>query len=251
MRRLSRHALARSPVSERVSTATLAAMREYYRARAAEYDEWFYRQGRFDRSPETNAQWFAESATVFAALDEQPLTGDVVELAPGTGIWTERLVRTATSVTAIDAAPEMIAFNRAKVASERVTYQQADLFAWQPEREYDGAFCGFWLSHVPLARLDQFLQVIASALRPGGRFFFVDSRREPTGTSADHELPAPGSETMTRRLNDGREFEIVKNFYEPDVLAARFHAAGLDMVVRETPNYFIYGAGQKLPAPPL
>lgn len=224
-------------------------MRDYYRARAAEYDQWFYRQGRFDRSPQTNARWFAEAETVYAALDDFPLTGDVVELAAGTGIWTARLASCATRVTAIDAAPEMIEINRAKVASDLVTYHQADLFTWRPDREFDGVFCGFWLSHVPVARLDGFLRVVASALRPGGRCFFVDSRREPTGTSADHQLPAPGAETMVRRLNDGREFEIVKNFYNPPVLAAQFLAAGLDMTVRETPNYFIYGAGHKLVAP--
>lgn len=224
-------------------------MREYYRARAEEYDQWFYRQGRFDRSPETNARWFTELETVYAALEEVQLTGDVVELAAGTGIWTARLAGSAAGVTAIDAAPEMIEINRAKVASDLVTYQLADLFTWRPERQFDGAFCGFWLSHVPLARLDEFLRVVASALRPGGRFFFVDSRREPTGTSADQRLPAPGQETMVRRLNDGREFEIVKNFYDPAVLASQFLAAGLAMTVRETPNYFIYGAGHKLAAP--
>ena len=47
----------------------------------------------------------------------------------------------------------------------------------------------------------------------------------------------------TRRLNDGREFQIVKNFHEPAALAARFAAVGLDVDVRETATYFIYGTG--------
>ena len=29
---------------------------DYYRARAAEYDEWFNRQGRYDRGPQANQQ---------------------------------------------------------------------------------------------------------------------------------------------------------------------------------------------------
>lgn len=220
-------------------------MRDYYRARAAEYDEWFYRQGRYNRSPESNAQWFAEVAVAYAALDDLALRGDIVELAPGTGIWTERLLSGATTLTAIDAAPEMIALNQAKVGAGRVRYQLADLFTWRPDREYDGLCCAFWLSHVPRALLDGFLGVIASALRPGGKLFFIDSRPEPVGTSADQMLPLAGSETMTRRLNDGREFEIVKNFYEPAALAARFAAAGLLIDVRETANFFIYGTGAK------
>src|SRR4051794_6593058 len=91
--------------------ATLQEMMEYYRARAAEYDEWFYRQWRYDRGAESNARWFAEVDEIFAAFDALPIGGDVLELAPGTGIWTERIAGRATTVTAVDASPEMIAIN--------------------------------------------------------------------------------------------------------------------------------------------
>jgi len=229
-----------------VPIGTLQEMKAYYRARAAEYDEWFYRRGRFDRSPETNARWFAEAEQLYRALDALHLTGDVLELAPGTGIWTERLVRTARSVTAVDASPEMVELNRAKVGSDRVTYVLADLFTWRPDRRYDAVCFGFWLSHVPDERLDDFLAMVASALRPGGKLFFVDGRREPTSTAADHQLPDEHTPVMIRRLNDGREFQIVKIFYEPAALAARFTRAGLDVTVRETPTYFIYGTGTRI-----
>ena len=232
-------------MSETVPTDTLEEMMAYYRARAAEYDEWFYRRGRYDRSPETNARWFAEVDEVFAALDAFAISGDVLELAPGTGIWTERLLRTATSITAVDASPEMVALNRARVASDRVSYVLADLFTWRPERTYDAVFFGFWLSHVPAERLDVFLGMVAAALRPQGKLFFVDGRREPTSTAVDHQLPEVGSQVMTRRLNDGREFQIVKIFYEPAALAARCAAAGLQVEVRETPTYFMYGMGRR------
>jgi demethylmenaquinone methyltransferase/2-methoxy-6-polyprenyl-1,4-benzoquinol methylase len=228
-----------------VPEQTLHEMRDYYRARAAEYDEWFYRRGRYDRGPEANARWFADAEEVFAALAALPLTGDVLELAPGTGIWTERLARTARSITAVDASPEMVAINRAKVASDRVTYILADLFTWRPARTYDAVVFGFWLSHVPDERLDAFWQMVASALRPGGTVFVVDSRRDQTSTAADHQLPDAGSQVMTRRLNNGAEYRIVKNFPAPAAIEARCAAAGLAVTVRETPTYFQYGIGTR------
>jgi 2-polyprenyl-3-methyl-5-hydroxy-6-metoxy-1,4-benzoquinol methylase len=231
-------------MSEPVSSQMLNEMVDYYRARANEYDEWFYRRGRYDRGSEANARWFAEVDEVFVALDALGIEGDVIELAPGTGIWTERLLRTASSITALDASPEMIAINHARVASDRISYRQADLFAWKPTRRYDAVFFGFWISHVPTERLDRFLQAIATALQPGGKVFFVDGRREPTSTAIDHQLPEEGTQVMTRRLNDGREFKIVKNFYEPVALAKRCVSAGLDVTVRETPTYFLYGYGK-------
>ncbi len=231
---------------EAVPGRTLDEMVAYYRARAAEYDEWWYRRGRYDRGPEMRARWFAEVALVEAALDGCDMSGNVLELAPGTGIWTERLVRVARSVTAVDASPEMVAINRARVASDRVSYVLADLFAWRPDRAYDAVFFGHWLSHVPHERLDAFLATVAAAVRPGGTLFFVDNRPEPESTASDHRLPEAGAQVMTRCLNDGRSFEIVKVFYEPAELAARFAAAGWSVDVRATPTYFIYGLGTRL-----
>lgn len=228
-----------------VSTQTLQEMMTYYKERAQEYDEWFYRQGRYDRSLESNARWFAEVDEVVVALETLQLEGDVLELAPGTGIWTERLVRTAATVTAVDASPEMIEVNRAKLANERVSYVLADLFSWRPERVYDAVFFGFWISHVPLERLDGFLASVVTMLRPGGKVFFVDGRREPSSTAADHLLPEQDSQVMVRKLNDGRAFEIVKNFYDPSDLAARCERAGFEISVRETATYFLYAFGTR------
>ncbi len=228
-----------------VSTQTLQEMMTYYKERAQEYDEWFYRQGRYDRSSESNTRWFVEVDEVVAALETLQLEGDVLELAPGTGIWTERLVRTAATVTAVDASPEMIEVNRAKLANERVSYVLADLFSWRPERVYDAVFFGFWISHVPLERLDGFLASVATMLRPGGKVFFVDGQREPSSTAADHLLPEQDSQVMVRKLNDGRAFEIVKNFYDPSDLAARCERAGFEISVRETATYFLYVFGTR------
>jgi demethylmenaquinone methyltransferase/2-methoxy-6-polyprenyl-1,4-benzoquinol methylase len=232
-------------MSDTVSAQILQEQITYYKNRAGEYDEWFYRRGRFDRGPEDNARWFAEVDEVFAALDAFQTTGDVLELAPGTGIWTERLVRTAASITAVDASPEMIDINRARVSSELVTYKQADLFTWQPERTYDAVIFCFWISHVPLELLDGFLARVSQMLKPGGKLFFIDGRREPTSTALNHILPAEDSQTMTRKLNDGQAFTIVKNFHDPIELAARCTHAGLNVHVQETATYFLFGMGTK------
>lgn len=232
-------------MSHDVPARVLDEMKTYYRERAAEYDEWFYRRGRYDRGAHSNALWFAEVDEVLKALEDFHLSGDLLELAPGTGIWTERLLRTASGITAVDASSEMVAINRARVSNERVEYMLTDLFNWQPPRAFDGIFFGFWLSHVPLERLDAFLEMLAAALRPGGKVFFVDGRREPTSTASNHQLPDEGEQLMIRRLNDGRAFEIVKNFYDPAALAGRFTRYGFNVTVRETATFFLYGSGQK------
>ncbi|HEV2107792.1 MAG TPA: class I SAM-dependent methyltransferase, partial [Thermomicrobiales bacterium] len=186
---------------------------------------------------------------VRAALDATRIAGDVLEMAAGTGWWTERLAATAEHLTALDASPETLAIARGRLQAAgldaRVSFVPADLFAWRPDRIYDAVFFGFWLSHVPDERLDAFLATVADALRSDGTVFWVDNRHEPTATAADQPLPEGDNPIMTRRLNDGRTFQIVKRFRSADEYENAFAEHGIDLTVRETATYFQYGVGCK------
>src|SRR5207249_1902832 len=87
----------------------------------------------------------------------------------------------ADRVTALDASAETLAFNRAKHGDDRVDYLQADLFAFAPPRRFDVVFFSFWISHIPGPRFDGFWSVVADALAPGGRVFFLDGARPAHG----------------------------------------------------------------------
>jgi len=217
---------------------------EYYRARAPEYDEWFQRQGRYDRGPEFKARWDEDVDEVRDALSKQGPRGQVVEFACGTGLWTERLIQQTDHVTALDISSESLEFNRVRVGTNKVTHVCTDLFDWKPPHAFDGAFFGFWLSHVPPDRFEQFWERVGGALKKDGRVFFVDSRYAPRSTAKDHGLEGPESVAVTRRLNDGRAFRIVKIFYEPGELRARLAKLGWSVEVHETREFFIYGFGQ-------
>jgi demethylmenaquinone methyltransferase/2-methoxy-6-polyprenyl-1,4-benzoquinol methylase len=213
----------------------------YYRARAAEYDDWWLRRGRYDHGPDANARWVADAAEVECALERFAPAGDVVELACGTGLWTGKLLPHAHSVTAIDASPEVIDLARERVGDGAVEYVQADIFAWEPQRTYDVCFFAFWLSHVPDERFAAFWEKVRRALAPEGRVFFVDSAPSERASAADHKLPARGEQTMLRRLADGSEYRIVKHWFEPAALQRRVAELGWRIEVAMTPEFFVYG----------
>lgn len=212
----------------------------YYRARAGEYDDWWFRRGRYDRGGEANARWFADAAVVEAALERFVPVGDVLELACGTGLWTRRLLAGATHVTALDAAPEAIEIARERVGEGPVEYVQADVFAWEPSCAYDVCFFGFWLSHVPAERFAAFWEKVRRSLAPGGRVFFVDSAPSDHASAADH-VPTPGEQTMLRRLADGSEYRIVKHWFRPMDLQQRIATLGWRVKVSMTSEFFVYG----------
>ena len=220
---------------------------DYYRARAGEYDEWWFRRGRYDRGAEFNARWHAEVATVEAAVTDwlsARRPRKLLELACGTGLFTRHIAPRVPQVTAVDASPEVIAINRARVAAANVDYIEADLFSWRPAERYDAVFFSFWLSHVPDDRFAAFWDVVASALVPAGAAYLIDSAFDPTSTARDHVLPKRDAGIVTRRLNDGREFRIVKLFYRPAELAMKVAALGWRADIRQTGTYFIHGEAQ-------
>jgi SAM-dependent methyltransferase len=222
----------------------------YYRARAREYDKWFRREGLHDLGEELNARWRRELDDVFSALDAFAPRGDVLELAYGTGEWTIRLAESAATVVGVDASPEMREVALAKLqeaGASNVELLVDDLFTWRPDRDYDVVFFAFWLSHVPESHADRFWRSVHDALRPGGRFFLVDATSAVVEGNVIDALRPPDRESATelRRLEDGREFRIVKRSFDPDRLVRELREHGLDASFVETGEFFVYGLGRR------
>jgi 2-polyprenyl-3-methyl-5-hydroxy-6-metoxy-1,4-benzoquinol methylase len=158
----------------------------------------------------------------------------------GSGIWTEGLLRSATTVTAVDGAPEMLARAEARVGSTAsVRFVEADLFSWEPDRRYDAVFFGFWISHVPHEKFTSFWSLVAEALRPGGQVFFFDDNHR-----TEAELVEGTTSTIVqRRLKDGTPFRVVRVPYEPADLEQRLRELHWNVTVTGTSGPFYWGTG--------
>jgi SAM-dependent methyltransferase len=239
--------------------AVQAEQVEYYRARAPDYDESWTRQDDYDLGSAFNQRWFAEVGRLDAALERFRPEGQVLELAAGTGMWTARLSRAAASITALDVSPEMLAINRQRLRGSTIPirYVEADLFGWTPDGRYDVVSFAFWLTHVPPPRFEEFSSLVASALAPQGRVFFADSamprpdlpvvgRRfgfRGDAVEGVHSLTDLDRGISVRRVRDGRQFQTVKVYWEPDELQERLGSLGWDVEVRATEWAFVYGHG--------
>jgi ubiquinone/menaquinone biosynthesis C-methylase UbiE len=194
----------------------------YYRAAAAEY------------SVEEIA-----ARDIATALDEFGPSGDVLELACGPGVWTRQLLRHAATLTAVDAAPEMLARARGRLGEGRIRFIEANLFEWTPEAKYDFVFFGFWLSHVPLDRFEAFWDLVRTCLKPDGRVFFVDDNdRTP-----EESVYGEASSAVQRRLKDGTAHRVVKIAHQPAELEERLRRLGWRIRITPLWGPFYYGAG--------
>jgi 2-polyprenyl-3-methyl-5-hydroxy-6-metoxy-1,4-benzoquinol methylase len=209
-----------------VTDEVLADQVDYYRRRAGEYDVTAY------------GDVAAARARIARLVAEMQPTGRVLEIACGTGLWTQALVRLADEVTAIDAATEAVAIARDRVRSEKVTFEVADVFSWATEERFDVIFFSAWLSHVPTSRFEQFWQLLRRVLANGGRVLFIDEHVDVR----DKEAYVPGrGEIVERQLSDGRQFRIVKNFVDPERLEHQLGEMGWDCATRREGSDWIRG----------
>ena len=212
----------------------------YYEARAPEYDDWYLRRGRYERGPIHDAAWNAELDAAGRWLDGLPISGQIVELAAGTGWWSPLLAgKGELSIYDMAEAPLDRARDRLLAHGLRAHIHTRDAWA-EPDRKVDALFAGFWLSHVERDRLGAFLGLVRRWLRDGGTFAFIDSLPDPQSGAADHATPA--ADRSARKLADGREFEIVKVYYTPAELQAALLEAGFASAdVTTTGRFFVLG----------
>jgi ubiquinone/menaquinone biosynthesis C-methylase UbiE len=213
---------------------TLAGQIAYYRGRAPEYDQ-------------TSLGDTEQSSRRFAEIIKRlGPTGEVLEIACGTGLWTQHLVGQAARLTALDSSPEMIELAKARLGGRTADFVHADVFAWQPDRLYDSVFFGFWLSHVPPQRFRPFWDMLDRSLAPGGRVLFVDEG----ASRAANEPAAASSPVVQRRLRDGTIHEIVKIFYDSEKLGRKLAGLGWSTEIEQTGEGLLVGKAKITPPQP-
>lgn len=182
--------------------ATEASMQAYYAERAREYEAVYAK-------PERQA----DLAAIKAWLPTQFAGRRVLEVATGTGYWTPAAAAQAAEWLATDINPETLAVAHAKAMPPCVRLQEADAYSLDGVgSHFDAAFIGCWWSHIPLRRLPDWLATLHSKLQPGARVVHLDNQFVQTSSSPITRQDDEGNTYQTRRLNDGRSFEVLKNF---------------------------------------
>ena len=181
----------------------MSELAEYYRERAAEYDAVYAK-------PERQQ----DLARLHGLLSPLVAGQRVLEVAAGTGYWTRVLSGSAAAITATDLNAETLELARAReYGGAAVTFRLADAYALdQVPGEFDTAFVGFFWSHVLRGDLPRFVAGLRARMGPGARLIVLDNSCVPGSSLPISRTTEAGDTYQRRTLNDGRSFEILKNF---------------------------------------
>jgi ubiquinone/menaquinone biosynthesis C-methylase UbiE len=203
-------------------------MREYYQARAAEFESVYDRPERQDDLCQLRA-WLAEKVRGYRVL----------EVACGTGYWTAVAADTAKAIVATDLNPGPLEIARGKGLATHVTFVQADAYAL-PDHEgpFDVGMAHFWWSHVALADQQRFLAHFASRLGKGAKLLMIDNNLVPGSSGPISRTDDLGNTYQLRKLASGAEYEILKNFPTPAELQKAFGRLCTEVEVLQLPYYW-------------
>ena len=188
----------------------------YYKERANEYDKVYLNppeQGDLRKATDFFQTLFAQKT--------------VLELACGTGYWTERIGETATAVHAIDINDRVLRIAEERRSRDNISYSIADMYTIESNKKYDGLFGGFIWSHILLQDLDNCIERWKGLLKPGGVIAFIDSV-PVRGTHHDSGRIAStdeyGNTYQTRILENGSEYAVLKNFPTKEFIQQKLSA---------------------------
>jgi demethylmenaquinone methyltransferase/2-methoxy-6-polyprenyl-1,4-benzoquinol methylase len=193
--------------------ALLAEQVDYYQARAGEYDEAY--------AGADNPLQHLDSVLDLLALP--PAAGRVLEVACGTGQWTQHLAGRFADVTALDTSADALAIARRR-APAGVRWVQEDVFRFSSPAPFDLVFAAFWLSHVPWSEWPRFWSRLAALLAPGGLVVCVDETAD--GLAGKETWSAGTEDVVTRSVADGRTFQVAKLRLDPAAVTARLADLG-------------------------
>ena len=177
-------------------------MKDYYAARAKEYDQ-IYAKPERQADLRLIEQW----------LPSRFEGARVLEIAAGTGYWTQFIAPVAASVLGLDASAETLQIAQARPNNARAQWLVGDAYALPAVVEpYDAAFAGFWFSHVPLARQQEFLFGLNKTLKSGARVVMLDNLYVEGNSTPLTEPDPEGNTYQIRKLVDGSSHRVLKNY---------------------------------------
>jgi SAM-dependent methyltransferase len=186
-------------------------LEKYYARRASEYEQVYEKAERQDE-----LEWLR--GRIPALFRNRT----VLEVACGTGYWTQYIAKSAKKVLACDINEAVLEIAREKpIPKDRVEFFKADAVTLEGlPGGGDAAFAGFWWSHVKRSGIERFVAGLATRLAPGSRVGILDNTYVEGSSTPITRRDSEGNTYQKRKVASGEEYDVLKNFPTANELRA-------------------------------
>lgn len=177
-------------------------LRAYYAERAPVYDRVYHKpEGRGDlRRLQERVPTLFEGRWI-------------IEIACGTGYWTQFIAPVAKNLVATDVSSETLKLAKLRDGVDKVEFRIADAYQLSDELgQFEAAFSALWVSHIPRQQLRAFFEGLHHRLLPGAPVLLIDNSRAQC-----RELPITATDQLgntyqTRVTDNQTKYRVLKNF---------------------------------------
>lgn len=193
-------------------------MINYYDVRAPWHDDYM--------SFTSNEQMENRQKPIIDIFEKELFGKKVLEIACGTGNWTEVLAKRANEVTAIDSSSQSLYLAQTKLADyKNIKFIETDIFDSEKiTSEYDLIFSADWFSHIPIELIPDFIKLVQSKLSANAQLITVDMSTNEYFENENNYFDENGNRVSTRELPNGEQFHVIKNFFTEKRLREFFSA---------------------------
>jgi SAM-dependent methyltransferase len=188
------------------SDAIIEEMGRYYADRVMYHDMYMGYAG--------NDEMEKLLAPIIQLVEKEVSGKDVLEIACGTGDWTQVLSKRARSVVATDLIEGYLAQALKKeYVGGNVVFNVADAYNLDGiVGDFNAAFAADWWSHIPRSRIGTFIAALHGRLRPDAKVVMVDMMPNPELDKWFSHLDEEGNVIQKRTLPTGKIYHVIKNF---------------------------------------
>jgi len=211
-------------------TCSDTSIRKYYASRAPIYD-------RVYQIPERQEDLRYLEGWIPTVFKEK----SVLEIACGTGYWTQFIAPVAKEMTATDVNEETLKFAKARPGVANVRFRVEDAYGLSDSLgSFEAAFAGLWLSHVPKERLRAFFTNLHKHLNAGAVVLIIDNSKAQCRDLPISDTDVRGNTYQTRVLDNGTRHRVLKNFPSDKELNEVIEGIGVQAIFRELEHFWIF-----------
>lgn len=165
----------------------------------------------------------------------------ILEIACGTGYWTQFIAPFASLYVATDASEETLELARLRPGTGKVEFRAEDAYQLSPDlAKFDAAFAGLWFSHVPREKWQDFISSLHQHLYSGALVVLLDNSDRQSAQYPITRTDSAGNSWQERELDDGSKYEVIKNFPKEKELDDLIEQKGIKVLYEALDHFWLY-----------